>query len=134
MKTLSTRRQVGHANPTPIPWNKLPLWTMIHIYVIAMNTSMAQSNLAPGQLKAANNARMFAEQLNGGLVKYHPASCMYQQGGGTCMIESGREGFRFRFLGGSPGWETLRVPPTVETELFIGIDGSKAVIYNGSLR
>ena len=33
------------------------------------------------QLRAANLARMKAEELNGGLTKYCPANCMYVQGG-----------------------------------------------------
>ncbi len=115
-------------------WRKPAVLISAQVSLFFMNVSYAEVRLEPGQLKAANIARMVAEMINGGLSNYHPARCMYQQGGAECMVESGSQGFRFLFLGGKPGWQELRLPPSIETELFIGNDGSKAVIYNGPLR
>ena len=83
--------------------------------------------------KAANVARMKAEALNGGLTKYRTAACMHQLGGGSCMVRSSSDGYRFQFLGGAPGWETMNRKPTVETQIMVSPDGTKVekVIYNG---
>ena len=85
------------------------------------------------QEKAANVARMKAEALNGGLTKYRTAACMHQLGGGSCMVRSSSDGYRFQFLGGAPGWETMNRKPTVETQIMVSPDGTKVekVIYNG---
>ena len=85
------------------------------------------------QEKAANVARMKAEALNGGLTKYRTAACMHQLGGGTCMVRANTDGYRFQFLGGTPGWETMNRKATVETQIMISPDGTKVdqVIYNG---
>ena len=85
------------------------------------------------QEKAANVARMKAEALNGGLTKYRTAACMHQLGGGSCMVRSSTDGYRFQFLGGAPGWETMNRKPTVETQIMVSPDGTKVekVIYNG---
>jgi hypothetical protein len=85
------------------------------------------------QEKAANGARMKAEALNGGLTKYRTAACMHQLGGGSCMVRASSDGYRFQFLGGAPGWETMNRKPTVETQIMMSPDGTKVekVIYNG---
>ena len=85
------------------------------------------------QEKAANVARMKAEALNGGLTKYRTAACMHQLGGGSCMVRASTDGYRFQFLGGTPGWETMNRKPTVETQIMVSPDGTKVekVIYNG---
>jgi hypothetical protein len=85
------------------------------------------------QEKAANVARMKAEALNGGLTKYRTAACMHQLGGGSCMVRASSDGYRFQFLGGAPGWETMNRKPTVETQIMVSPDGTKVekVIYNG---
>ena len=85
------------------------------------------------QERAANLARMKAETLNGGLTKYRTAACMHQLGGGTCMVRASTDGYRFQFLGGTPGWETMNRKATVETQIMISPDGTKVdqVIYNG---
>ena len=85
------------------------------------------------QEKAANVARMKAEVLNGGLTKYRTAACMHQLGGGSCMVRASSDGYRFQFLGGAPGWETMNRKPTVETQIMVSPDGTKVekVIYNG---
>ena len=85
------------------------------------------------QERAANLARMKAETLNGGLTKYRTAACMHQLGGGTCMVRASTDGYRFQFLGGTPGWETMKRKATVETQIMVSADGTKVdqVIYNG---
>ena len=85
------------------------------------------------QEKAANVARMKAEALNGGLTKYRTAACMHQLGGGSCMVRASSDGYRFQFLGGAPGCETMNRKPTVETQIMVSPDGTKVekVIYNG---
>ena len=88
------------------------------------------------QEKAANVARMKAEALNGGLTKYRTAACMHQLGGGSCMVRASSDGYRFQFLGGTPGWETMNRKPTVETQIMVSPDGTKVekLIYNGAPR
>ena len=85
------------------------------------------------QEKAANVARMKAEALNGGLTKYRTAACMHQLGGGSCMVRASSDGYRFQFLGGTPGWVAMNRKPTVETQIMVSPDGTKVekVIYNG---
>lgn len=95
----------------------------------------AQSNDS-SSLRAANMARMKAENLNGGLQVYRAAACMHQQGGGPCLLKSSAEGYLFRFYGGGPGWQQLGNPATVETEILVAPDGRsiRQVIYNGPPR
>ena len=85
------------------------------------------------QLRAANLARMKAEQLNGGLTNYFPANCMYAQGGGRCMVQSNANGYLFQFLGGPPGWEGNKQDATLQTKILIAPDGRTVtnVLYNG---
>ena len=83
--------------------------------------------------RAFNFARMRAESLNGGVKNYHAQSCMHsRQASKKCLI-SEENGYTYRFLGGVPGWEPLKLPPSVETEIRVYSDGdTKAeLIYNG---
>ena len=86
--------------------------------------------------RAFNFARMRAEALNGGIGKYQAQSCMYSHDSSKlCLIdESG--GFTYRFFGGSPGWEVLKQPPSVETVIRVFTDGEikSELIYNGDPR
>lgn len=111
--------------------------TLIWAAVAATQTlpAQAQSDGNPS-VRAANLARMKAERLNGGLGVYRPAPCMFEQGGGPCLVSRGSKGFTFRFLGGQPGWRQLGIPPTVETEILVSPDGRSVleVIYNGPVR
>lgn len=91
-------------------------------------------NEAMGLQRAINLARGTAAKLNGGLSVYRPAVCMYQGiSNNPCLVGRSEAGYTFRFLGGSPGWEQLQLPATVETELLISRDGRTVVqiIYNG---
>lgn len=87
-------------------------------------------------LRAANVARMNAERLNGGLGVYRTQACMHSNRGADCLIRRDGDGYLFRFLGGPPGWQQLRQPATVETEILISPDGTRVerVIYNGPPR
>lgn len=111
--------------------------TLIWAAVAATQTlpAQAQSDGNPS-VRAANLARMKAERLNGGLGVYRPAPCMFEQGGGPCLVSRGSKGFTFRFLGEQPGWRQLGIPPTVETEILVSPDGRSVleVIDNGPVR
>jgi hypothetical protein len=96
----------------------------------------ASAEMALGQIRAANLARMEAERINGGLSKYFTANCMHQKGGGSCMVNAGPNGYLFDFLGGAPGWEVNKKAATKETRILISPDGTKVinVEYNGAPR
>ena len=83
--------------------------------------------------RAFNFARMRAEALNGGIGKYQAQSCMYSHDSSKLCLIDESNGFTYRFFGGSPGWEVLKQPPTVETVIRIFTDGEiqAEVIYNG---
>ena len=83
--------------------------------------------------RAFNFARMRAEALNGGIGKYQAQSCMYSHQSSKDCLADEKNGFTYRFFGGAPGWEVLKQPPTIETEIRIYRDGeTKAeLIYNG---
>ena len=83
--------------------------------------------------RAFNFARMRAEALNGGIGKYQAQSCMYSHDSSKLCLIDDSNGFTYRFFGGSPGWEVLKQPPTVETVIRIFTDGEiqAEVIYNG---
>jgi hypothetical protein len=89
--------------------------------------------------RAISLARTHAIRLNGGPKVYEPAACMVAPvaaSGNPCLIGADGSGYRFRFLGGPPGWELNGSAPTVETELLISADGRSVVevSYNGSPR
>lgn len=96
----------------------------------------ASAETALTQVRAANLARMEAERINGGLSQYFAANCMHQKGGGSCMVNSGPNGYLFDFLGGPPGWEANKQAATRETKILISPDGTSVVNveYNGSPR
>ena len=83
--------------------------------------------------RAFNFARMRAEALNGGISQYQAQSCMYSHQSSKDCLADENNGFPYRFLGGAPGWDVLKLPPTVETEIRIYTDSElKAkLIYNG---
>jgi hypothetical protein len=90
-----------------------------------------------GLQRAINLARSTATQLNGGLNIYRPASCMYAGiSNNPCLISREGGSFVFRFSGGAPGWEQLKLAPVLETEIQISADGRSViqVIYNGFYR
>jgi hypothetical protein len=105
---------------------------------------MAQT-ISEQQMRAANLARMQAELINGGLGQYSPADCMHQGGGGSgggsgignclCLVSSSPQGYRFRFLGGIPGWAARQEMATIETVILVSPDGKNLQVeYNGPVR
>jgi hypothetical protein len=111
----------------------LPLLSTLTVFA---PLALRAAEIPRTQEKAANVARMKAEALNGGLTKYRTAACMHQLGGGSCMVRASSDGYRFQFLGGTPGWETMNRKPTVETQIMVSPDGTRVenVIYNGAPR
>jgi hypothetical protein len=100
-----------------------------------LSTSAVAQSISEAQMRAANMARMQAELLNGGLRLYSPADCMHQGGGGSCLMSNTAEGYRFRFLGGAPGWTSRREPATLETIVLVSPDAKVSrVEYNGPVR
>lgn len=98
---------------------------------------LAQDASIPfSRLRATNIARMRAETINGGLSEYRSASCMFEQGGGICLLLANEQGYFYRFLGGPPGWQQTGKEPTVETEIHVSPDGRQVlqIIYNGPVR
>ena len=89
------------------------------------------------RVRAVNLARDTAVKLNGGLTLYRPAKCMFDTslGGGNCLIRRDDQGFRFRFLGGAPGWQQLGLEPTWDTEILVSADGRQVVqvVFNQPL-
>ncbi|PWL23057.1 MAG: hypothetical protein DCO99_03485 [Synechococcus sp. XM-24] len=98
----------------------------------------ALAQVSAANVRALNVARNWAVNNNGGLSVYRPAACMFNtgDGGGSCLTQNNSQGFRFKFLGGAPGWQQLGTPATTETEIQISSDGRTVsnVIYNGSPR
>jgi hypothetical protein len=120
--------------------------------VVLTTSSMAQT-ISEEQMRAANVARMQAELINGGLGKYSTADCMHQGGGGggmdsgvgsgmgsgmgsrLCLVSSSPQGYRFRFLGGVPGWAARQERATIETVILVSPDGKNLQVeYNGPVR
>ena len=100
---------------------------------LALSTGPAQAQVDAevsfARVRAVNLARDTAVKLNGGLTVYRPAKCMFDTslGGGNCLIRRDDQGFRFRFLGGAPGWQQLGLPPTWDTEILVSADGRQVV-------
>jgi hypothetical protein len=104
-------------------------------------TSSLAQTISEQQMRAANLARMQAELINGGLGQYSPADCMHQGGGGSamgnrlCMVSSSPQGYRFRFVGGRPGWSARNERATIETVVLVSPDGKNLQVeYNGPIR
>ncbi len=109
---------------------------VVAVGLTLLGGSTARAQLGGDLQRATNLARMTAEKLNGGLTRYFAARCMHSRDGGSCLINSNDQGFTFRFLGGSPGWEVYRQPATVETQILVAPSGQQVlqVQYNGSPR
>jgi hypothetical protein len=90
------------------------------------------------EVRALNFARNTGVRLNGGLTVYQPQDCMFTTSAPSnpCRIRSDKQGFTYRFLGGPPAWQINGLPPTLETELKVSLDGTSLVklIYNGAPR
>lgn len=100
-----------------------------------LSQSTLDQSISMNQMRAANMARMQAELLNGGLGEYSSDNCMHKGGGGKCMISNTAEGYRFRFLGGPPGWTGRGNKATVETVVLVSPDARQSrVEYNGPIR
>jgi len=100
-----------------------------------LSQSTLDQSISINQMRAANMARMQAELLNGGLGEYSSDNCMHKGGGGKCMISNTAEGYRFRFLGGPPGWAGRGDQATVETVVLVSPDARQSrVEYNGPIR
>jgi hypothetical protein len=100
-----------------------------------LSQSTLDQSISINQMRAANMARMQAELLNGGLGEYSSDNCMHKGGGGKCMISNTAEGYRFRFLGGPPGWAGRGDQATVETVVLVSPDARQSRgEYNGPIR
>ena len=85
--------------------------------------------------RGLNLARGMAIRLNGGLMKYRPARCMFESSvNNRCLAHKDGSGMVFHFPGGAPGWQEKGTPPTVVTILKMAPDGRAITqqIYNGS--
>jgi hypothetical protein len=98
----------------------------------------ALAQVSDANVRAVNTARNWAVNANGGLSVYVPAACMFETatGGGSCLVNTTPQGFFFRFVGGSPGWQAEGRPPSLETQIQISPDGRTVlnVPYNGAPR
>jgi hypothetical protein len=78
---------------------------------------------------------MQAEGLNGGLQVYTAEDCMHRGGGGPCLVSDSEQGYRFRFLGGAPGWASRREQASIETVVLVSPDAKELKVeYNGPIR
>ena len=98
----------------------------------------AFGKVSESNVRAVNVARQWAINQNGGLSVYVPAQCMFEtgNGGGPCLVQNNNQGYFFRFLGGSPGWQQYNQPATTLTEIQVSPDGRSVVNvrYNGAPR
>ncbi len=101
-------------------------------------TLPALAQVSDSNVRAVNVARQWAINQNGGLSVYVPAQCMFDtgNGGGSCLVQNNNQGYVFRFLGGSPGWQQYGQPATTLTEIQVSPDGRSVVNvgYNGAPR
>lgn len=95
--------------------------------MLAAGPAFSQAGIDNAQQRAANLARNTAVKLNGGLVKYRPAACMFVIGGTPCLVKSDGKGFLFRFEGGGPAWQQLNQPPTTLTEVLVDPSGREVI-------
>lgn len=96
-----------------------------------------ESSRKDGQARqrAVNLARSKAVAMNGGLANYRPENCMFSSQAEGCLIAQDRNGFTFRFKGGSPGWQQFGYSATYITEIRISSDGKEIleVVENSRL-
>jgi len=80
-------------------------------------------------LRAMNLARSRAIELNGGLAKYNPDSCMFSTAVARrrCVIYSDVPGVTFEIAGGPPGWQVQGLAPSVVTEVVVSQDGRSLI-------
>lgn len=111
---------------------------LISLAAGAMAIAPVLARVSENNVRALNVARNWAVTANGGLSNYRPEACMFDtsHGGGDCLIEDNSQGFTFRFLGGSPGWQQEGRSPNRESEVQVSADGREVlnVIYNGAPR
>ena len=126
--------------PMPRIVRSLSSFFSISTMGLVLATSAIAQNISEQQMRAANLARMQAELINGGLSKYSPADCMHEGGGGShttksfCLVSTTPQGYRFRFLGGAPGWAARQERATIETVVIVSPDGKNLQVeYNGSV-
>ena len=94
----------------------------------AMAQKEARELVPTASKRAINLARGTAAAANGGLRLYHPARCMYLNPiNNPCLSRRDANGFEFRFLGGPPGWEVLKIPPTIESFVLVAPDGRSVI-------
>lgn len=94
----------------------------------AMVRTEARELVPTASKRAINLARGAATASNGGLRIYHPARCMYlNPTNNPCLTKRDGDGYEFRFKGGSPGWEAIGIPPTIESIVLIAPDGRSVV-------
>jgi hypothetical protein len=108
------------------PLHRLPRLLLLAGLAVPLLPASARAD-GMSEQRAVNLARNVAVRLNGGLGQYRPADCMFTEGGGPCRIRSDARGYTFRFTGGSPGWQQLNLPPTVQTEITIDPTGRQVV-------
>ena len=118
--------------------NKTLRLSLIAAAAAVMSAGTALAQVSDSNVRAVNLARNWAVNTNGGLSTYVPASCMFNtgDGGGSCLIQTTTQGYTFRFLGGTPGWQQEGLAPTTETEVTVSPDGRSItnVGYNGAPR
>jgi hypothetical protein len=127
-------------SPFPLPVRPLSRLTLLGLVGLGLAAPQAGFSQAMGSgtfsgVRAINLARNTAVKLNGGLGRYQPAACMFNNGtdGGSCLVELNERGYLYRFPGGTPGWQQLGLAPSTETELLVSPDGRsvRELIYNG---
>ncbi|MBM5809459.1 MAG: hypothetical protein FJ050_03290 [Cyanobacteria bacterium M_surface_7_m2_040] len=120
---------------SPLFTRTLPVVLGLGSLSILPAAGRAQGLVPDSQVRAINTARDAAINLNGGLGVYNPAKCMFETTKLTnpCLISNDQNGYVFRFLGGSPGWQETGAAPTVQTTIRISTDGRTVLQtdYNG---
>lgn len=111
---------------------------MVAVATASLSNCGASAQVNDAEVRALNLARDWAVNNNGGLSDYRPADCMFNtsNGGGYCQVKTDKEGYTFRLMGGTPGWQQEGLAPTTETEVTVSPDGRTItnIIYNGISR
>ena len=56
-------------------------------------------------------------------------------GNRLCLVSSSPQSYRFRFLGGNPGWAVRQERATIESVILVSPDGKNLQVeYNGPVR